>query len=891
MQSVFRSTFVGVLALAALTACGDKNTTTPGTVQSVQVSPQSATINVGDHFTFVANVTATGNAARTVTWSTGDATIATVDANGVVTGVKGGNTSVIATSTADNSVKGAASITVGALVQPTVTIASINHTVAGTGSVPVDQSNVQGQIDVTVNVDAGSQKISTVSLIMSCNGKDTTVQTQTVSSGDLAPVAASEASSPVTFSFNTAAFNPATGAVAFQNGVCTIKASAVTTGGTIVASNSESLTLNNQDNVTVTSITTAPSAGQLATANDASGLVWHAGAVTVTAVPVIFSGHGIASATINLINTNAAAQVARGGASTVASGGTVATIGGVTPASGVLTATFPNSTSNGTGVGKASVNGLAAQVNTVDNTGNAGASSVLASSPTIRLDNLAPDIATTAPTFVTNTQNSVNGWVGKNFVFSTGAGSLTLGSAASDVSSAAAGSVPGVDNVVDTTQFSVGGGSFTNFSSVSSLAETSSGSTNTLRLKICDALGNCVNTNALGTFGVDLTPPSLSFTSGPKDGQVFNIASTVPANAAFGVSDTSNTPGVTASGSGANALLVTLQGLHPDSSSATASQTICDIGTSTGNFPAKTCKSATPEPGTFAIPARAGEYTLMVQAVDQAGNTSAAQTFKYYIDQAPPALAGGVAVPASITTGTQFASSAADSMDVASGNGFLHFGAPVNQRFVETGNASPTGVTFDNVLVRASNINLTLSTFYRSVTTAIDAAGVKPDSAGIRAVDAANNLSLSQEVQLPAANIAAGSTITSTGANGITSFSASSAPANPVDTLSTVALTATAAASSATSGSPFSQVCFYQAATTGNEGGAAGIGGAATGELVLIGCSSAETTTGVFPSRTLNYTVNFTAPAAHAASRTIYAVGVTAAGDALISSAITVTTN
>src|SRR6185437_4139551 len=216
--------------------------------------------------TFVANVTATGNAARTVTWSSGDATIASVDQNGVVTGVKGGTTSIIATSTADASIKGAASVTVGASVPPTVTIASINHTVAGTGSVPVDQSNVQGQIDVLVNLDAGTQKVSSVSLIMSCGGKDTTVQTQTISAGDIAPLGADEAASTIPFSFNTGAFNPATGAVAFQNGVCTIKASAVTSSGTVVASSGEQLTLNNTDFITVSSITTTPSAGQVATA-------------------------------------------------------------------------------------------------------------------------------------------------------------------------------------------------------------------------------------------------------------------------------------------------------------------------------------------------------------------------------------------------------------------------------------------------------------------------------------------------------------------------------------------------------------------------------------------------------------------------------------------------
>jgi hypothetical protein len=901
MQRVFRSTFVGVLALAALTACGDKGSTNVNNqVQSVVVSPQSANIGVGDHFTFVANVTATGNAARTVTWSTGDATIATVDANGVVTGVKGGTTSIIATSTANTAVQGAASVTVAATVAPTVSIAAINHTIAGTGSVPVDQSNVQGQIDVLVNLDAGTQKVSSVSLIMSCGGKDTTVQTQTISAGDIAPIGADEAASTVPFSFNTAAFNPATGAVAFKNGVCTIKASAVTSSGTVVASSGEQLTLNNTDTVSVTSITTTPSTGQVATANDATGLVWHAGAVNVTAVPVIFSAGSVTSGTISLVNVSGANALGQA-AAVVANNTAIATVGNITPSTGVLTATFPNSTSAAGGVGGATVNGLGVTVTTINSSGNNGptivaTSAVATPTNTIRLDNLAPDIATTAPTFIPNTQNSQNGWVGKNFVFSVGAGSLTLGSASNDVTSG----IAGVDNVVDTTQFAVGASStFTSFSSVSSLAETSSGSANTLRLKICDALGNCKNTSALGTFGVDLTPPSLAFVAGPTNLQVFNIDSTFPANISFGVSDTSNTAGVTASGAATNDLLVSVQGLHP--SGATSSATTCDIGTSTGSAPAQSCKAPATEPGTFAPPAAitaAGEYTMTVTAVDQAGNQSAAQVIKYYVDQAAPVVAGGVAVPASITTGTAFASTATDNMDVAAGNGFLAYptsaGLTTAFRFVENGTATPTGVTFDNTLVRSSAITLTLNTFYRTLENVLGTIGSAPNSAGVRALDAAGNVSINQAVALPASNIATGTAFSNTSTtNGITTWAVTANPTT-VDSLKATTLTATAQAINTTSASPFTQVCFYYQAPSGTEGGTAGPGGSVAGELVQIGCTATETTTLSGANRLLNYTVSWTPPLsfANAANANVFAVGSNVAGqDGLITAPLVVNVN
>jgi Big-like domain-containing protein len=892
MQSVFRSTFVGVLALAALTACGDKSPNNVGTVQSIQVTPQSATVNVGGTFTFVANVTATGSAARTVTWTTGDQSIATVDQNGVVTGVKAGNTSVIATSTADNNVKGAASITVGAVTAPTVSIASINHTVPGTGSVPVDQSNVSGQIDVLVNLDAGDQKVSSISLIMSCNGKDTTVQTQTISSGDVAPIGADEAASTVPFSFNTGAFNPATGAVAFQNGVCTIKASAVTSSGTVVASSGEQLTLNNTDFISVGAITTTPSAGQVASASDATGLQWRAGAVNVTAVPVVFSaGRSVASATFNLVNLSGGNALGKKSV-VIADSGVVATIGGVTPTSGVLTASFPNSTSGSSGstaVGGATVKGLGVSVNTVDNSGNPGPAAVATTTNSIRLDNTAPDTALVKPTWLPNQQNTTGGWVGKNFVFSTsGTGApINLGSAGGDTLSG----VKGVDNVVDTTQFAIGASTtFTNFSSVSSLAETSSGSTNTLRLKICDALGNCTTFLPVGaTFGVDLTAPSLSEVANavPADQSVFNFGSTPLATAAFAVTDTSGTPGITASGS--NGVLAQVQGLVPGS--GTSSATICPVGNHTGSGSAVTCTSPSAQPLTFSIPNTAGEYSMLVEGVDQAGNVSAPITVHYYVDQTPPLVAGGVAVPASITTGAQFTSTATDNMDVAAGNGNLQF-TGVGVKFAESGTGSPTGVVFDNSLTRSSTITVTLNTFYRSLSSTLDnATPEKPETAGIRAVDAAGNLAASQAVTLPATNIANGAPFSSSDAGvGIKTWTIAADSAASLTSGHVSLVTASAQALSATSGSPFTQVCFYEVSQSGAEGGVAGPGGSAAGELFLLGCTGAETTTlDGGGNRILNYSINFTGPTVAAPTGfQIRAIGQNAGGDGLISAPVTI---
>ena len=97
MQSVVRSSLVGLLALASLTACGDKvnivqptSTTPPSVVHGVVVTPSSVpNLAIGSSVTLSAAVDADAAVTdRTVTWSSSDATVATVDATGKVTGVK-----------------------------------------------------------------------------------------------------------------------------------------------------------------------------------------------------------------------------------------------------------------------------------------------------------------------------------------------------------------------------------------------------------------------------------------------------------------------------------------------------------------------------------------------------------------------------------------------------------------------------------------------------------------------------------------------------------------------------------------------------------------------------------------------------------------------------------
>jgi hypothetical protein len=239
-------------------------------------------------------------------------------------------------------------------------------------------------------------------------------------------------------------------------------------------------------------------------------------------------------------------------------------------------------------------------------------------------------------------------------------------------------------------------------------------------------------------------------------------------------------------------------------------------------------------------------------------------------------------------------------MDVAAGNGYLQYPVGGGFRFFETGTASPAGVTFDNALTRSSTVTVPLAVWFRSLTTTIGTAGVKPDVLGLRAIDAASNLSNPEIVNLPPLNIANGSTISGTSTtNGITSQVLTISPnpncaggtttANP----GTATLTYTVQALNQTTATPFSQVCFYFRSPTGAQGGASGVGGAATGDLIQIGCTTAVlTTTPNATDKFFTYSTTWTPPVALGGTAPqVYAVGITSATDAIISAPVVLTIN
>lgn len=108
---------------------GEAAPVTP-TVSSVTVSPASATLEINDTQQLTATVNVTPSTAdNTVTWSTSDASVATVSQTGLVTAVAQGTATITATSNLDNSKTGTCAITVNAPAAPIpVTAISIDAT-------------------------------------------------------------------------------------------------------------------------------------------------------------------------------------------------------------------------------------------------------------------------------------------------------------------------------------------------------------------------------------------------------------------------------------------------------------------------------------------------------------------------------------------------------------------------------------------------------------------------------------------------------------------------------------------------------------------------------------------------------------------------------------------
>lgn len=166
------------------------------TVTGVTITPPSATLVVGQSITASATVQGTNSPSQAVTWSSLAPAVATVDANGVVTAVANGTAVIKATSNANSSIAGTMSVTVFTPQPATISIQSITQ---GNLNTPVTLTNVNGQVEITLNVDNGAYTITKAQALV--NGS--TVIAEQVFASSSASAAPAAVPSTVVLSLNT----------------------------------------------------------------------------------------------------------------------------------------------------------------------------------------------------------------------------------------------------------------------------------------------------------------------------------------------------------------------------------------------------------------------------------------------------------------------------------------------------------------------------------------------------------------------------------------------------------------------------------------------------------------------------------------------------------------
>lgn len=131
-------------------------------VQGVSVNPATATVSVGHTVQLTATVTPLTAVNKNVNWSSSDNTIATVDATGLVTGIKAG-TAIVTVTTFDGGFKATSSITVepvhvtGVTVTPATANINVNETVQLTATVSPDNAG-----DKAVTWSSSNTSVATV---------------------------------------------------------------------------------------------------------------------------------------------------------------------------------------------------------------------------------------------------------------------------------------------------------------------------------------------------------------------------------------------------------------------------------------------------------------------------------------------------------------------------------------------------------------------------------------------------------------------------------------------------------------------------------------------------------------------------------------------------------
>jgi hypothetical protein len=878
MQTVSRKLLLaGVLAFGGLTAaCGDTvvQTPTPTGVQSVSVTPPTATIAAGTSIQLAVSVVADAATAKTVTWTTSSAAVATVDATGKVTGVGAGTATIIATSTADASKSAAAAITVTAIVLTNPSI-GINSVTDATGN-PVQLNNVNGQINVTVNTSGGGLIEVFLSNVCTSN---------TIAATDVA-VASQQATSAqagtVTLSFNTAQI--AANAPRFPNGNYCVKARLTNGTSVVVATNTVPLTLNNANVFNGTLAFVSQTGGPTSAVSSINGLNYNQGTLTATINPIIFTGSAPAVFVSGYFTRNG--EMAGGASPGVVSfTNTPVTAGVATIVFTDTSATGVNNIFQYTSLAAGDTLYITSATDASGNPVSVGTGPVaIPSARGVRIDN---DIPLNAG--ATYTVNAPNGYIGASYLFSSGTG----GTAASDTR----GGVPGVGGVTTTYYVGAAGSAafavanscnvtgLTASTDPSALANTTATNIDAAKVVVKDALGNqvcqdVIVTTLLGpttSFGVDKIAPNISMTTA-NNGAAANTGYNTAHNFSFIYNDT-----ISGFGNTTSPLKGTLtKNFFTAGTSAAAD---CVIGTYSAT--AKTCAAVviTPTSNSGTPPNVAnsidmtngtlvpGYYFVTANVTDLAGNVSGTVTRLAAFDNVAPVIAGLTQSPATVAAmGTvTVTGNATDNLDLTSSKGNLTYATAA---LPFQGVAGTTfGPNFDATTVTTGAASVALPNVYRGLQSApggaITANAAVP-VAKLTVTDVGTNVSLPATLTIatttPATNVL-------TNSNTLTATPTSTAPTTSQASTTLTINVGGLASDISFQSQPFTQIDIYKVVS---------------GELVLVGTATNPSNTIQGTTRTYTYTASGVALTA-AATNTFYVIGRTAAGDGVISDPITVT--
>ena len=509
----------------------------------------------GDHFagqsvTLVAAVNAAAGVTPTVTWSSSSAA-ATVSSSGAVLGVSASpGVAICATATSGTtSVEGCAQVVVQATsVQTPAVLQIASITTAGNlnNPVPVPPGFVAGQINVSINLNPNAEKMDSV--VVMVNGKGAGTQTFTSAQAAALRSAANAAGadqalqSTLVFSINTAAYAPATGAV-----------TSIRTGlGGDLGRWLRPCQRNGRDEHELAGseppvrqhrrVDCRPELiGTTKVANNGAGFAYTTGSVAVTAIPVLYSGGAISTASV---------QFGSGACDNSGVGARILPL--VAPAAGSFawTATFPDASQTSTANAVGTVNDyeynsgcgsnagggegafVSASQYTTTNAGPGGTGSFALGSgaPVVRLDNRAP----VGLALVPNAGTRTNSWFNDAVILN----GTTAASPANGIVTAPTDN--GVGGTVLTA--TVGGNVVT---STASLAESATSTAYTVSETAVDALGN-TSKAVTESFGVDRTAPILTFVTQPGNNKAF--AADPATGFSFAATDNTTTAGAAPSG-------------------------------------------------------------------------------------------------------------------------------------------------------------------------------------------------------------------------------------------------------------------------------------------------------------------------------------------------------